>query len=318
VATFISDYHVLVDSGVPVLYTSTPLGLGGIKPQLEKDQIPFLLGGVTGDMVYPPGWVYCVWSTPGEEASAVLDYFMQNWKEQRPPKLQLFVMDGVYGREPVPEITKYAESKGFEVLPLEVSPYVVLDATTQLLRIQQHQADLVYLQTIITGAGPIMRDVERLGLQNKMQFAGDEFVQGNPLIKMAPVGAEGFLAPRATPWMDETQIPGIKTMIDTEMKYHGQINDDPVYTSGWVYGAIMCEAVRRAGEEVGYDNINGPAVKRALESMKDFDVDGMVKITFGPDDRRGTRSFAVYQVKGGKVVRVSDWGEVPILVPWAG
>jgi len=49
--------------------------------------------------------------------------------------------------------------------------------------------------------------------------------------------------------------------------------------------------------------------------MKDFAVDGIAKITFGPEDRRGSESYAVYQVQGGKIVRVSDWREAPILVP---
>ncbi len=299
---FISAYRTLVDRGVPVIYTNTPSALEGIKPQLEKDQMPLVLGGVAGFTVYPPGWIFAVWSTPGEAASAVLDYFMQNWKEERPPRLQLFIMEGVYGREPVEEMTKYAESIGFEVLPLEVSGFVVIDAVPQLLRIQERGADLVYLNQIITGAGPILRDAERLGLEDKMQFSGNEFIQGEPLIKYAPVAAEGFLAPRSLPWVDATEIPGVKTMTDRQLKWHGE----PVYMSGWVYGTIMCEVVRRAVEEVGYENVDGPAVKRVLESMKDFDVDGMVKITWGPEDRRGSQSQALYQVQGGKVVRITD------------
>ena len=316
VVKFLSAYRVLVDSALPVIYTSHPGPLEGLKPQLEKDRTPFVAGAVTNQLVYPPGWVYCVWATPSEAATAVLDYFRQSWREERPPKLQLLVLDGVYGREPVEDITKYAESIGFEVLPLELSPYVVLDAIPQLLRIREREADLVYINHIITGAGPIMRDVERLELQDKIQFAGNEFIQGQSLINMAPIGAEGFLAPRPSPWIDETEIPGIKTMIDMEMKYRGKVHEDPVYLSGWVYGAILCEAVKRAGEDVGYENVDGPAVKRALESIKDFDVDGITKITFGPEDRRGTRSYAVYEVQGGKMIRVSDWREVPILVPW--
>ena len=77
----------------------------------------------------------------------------------------------------------------------------------------------------------------------------------------------------------------------------------------------MCEAVKRALDEVGYDNINGAAVEKALEGMQDFDIGGIVKITYGPENRRGTRNYAVYQVQGGKVVRASDWRQVPILVP---
>src|SRR4030042_105228 len=95
---------------------------------------------------------------------------------------------------------RYAQSRGYEMLTDEFSPLVVIDATTQLFRIQERQANLVYIQNIFTAAGPIMRDVERLGLQDKMQFAGAPWILGKPLINMAPVSVEGFLAPKGLPW----------------------------------------------------------------------------------------------------------------------
>jgi branched-chain amino acid transport system substrate-binding protein len=312
---FISAYRVLVERGVLVVSSDDTSSLETLKPQFEKDQIPFVAGSTTGPMVYPPGWVYAAWATQGEAAVAVLDYFRENWKEESPPRLQFCVLDGAFGRGPAEEATKYAESIGFEVLPLEVLPYVVIDGTPQLLRIREHEADLVYIQHIIPGAGPFMRDAERLGLQDEMQFAGTEWVVGKPLIDFAPVAVEGFLCPRSLPWIDEMQIPGIKTLTDIQLRYHGTVYEGPEYQAGWVYAAIMCESVKRALEEVGYENIDGAAVRRALESMQDFDVDGMVKITYGPERRRGTRSYATYQVQGGNIVPVSDWREVPILVP---
>ena len=160
-----------------------------------------------------------------------------------------------------------------------------------------------------------MRDVERLGLQDQMQFAGTEWTVGKQLIDMAPTGADGFLTPRALPWIDETEIPGVKTMVDMELRYHGESLEDPTYMAGWVYAAIVCEAVKRGVEQVGSENLDGATVKKAFENMQDFDVDGLVKITYGPDDRRGSQTYAVYQVQGGEVVRVSDWREVPVLVP---
>jgi len=73
--------------------------------------------------------------------------------------------------------------------------------------------------------------------------------------------------------------------------------------------------VKRAWEDVGYENLDGVAIRRAFENMKDFNIDDMAKITFGPEDRRGSTSYAVYQVQEGKIVRVSEWREVPLLIP---
>ena len=312
---FLSGYEMLADRGVPVIWSDLTIAYGGLGARLEKDQIPFLAGGPTATAVYPPGWMFGAWATDGEAGSVALDYFRENWGEDRPPRLQLFVSETTFGREPAAEMTKYAESTGFEVLPLEISPLVVIDATTQLIRIQERGADLVYIQNIFTAGGPILRDVERLGLEDEMQFGGTGMVMGGQIIRMAPVGAEGFLAARGLPWIEETDIPGVKTMVDMEMKYHGEVSDAPEHQSGWVYAAIVCEALKRGIEEVGLENLDGAAVKKAFENMKDFNAAGVVKITYGPEDRRGCQTFAVYQVQGGKIVRVSDFVEAPILVP---
>jgi ABC-type branched-subunit amino acid transport system substrate-binding protein len=314
IPAFISAYRGLLDADIPLFFSNYPTPLEGLKPQLENDQVPFVTGGATGPLIVPPGWVFAAWGTQGEAATVLLDYFMQSWTEGRPPKLQLFVLDETYGRSPAAEATTYAESTGYEVLPLEVAPHVVIDATPQLIRIREREADLVYIQHIISGGGPIMRDVERLGLQDEMQFSGNEWICGDRLMEFSPVGTEGFLSPRALPWFDDTDIPGVKTMVDKITEYHGQVTRVPEAIAGWAYGAILCEAARIAVAEVGVENADGAAMKRALESMQDFDVDGMAKFTYGPEDRRGDISLAVNQIQGGKIVPVSDYRDVHILL----
>jgi hypothetical protein len=310
----ISAYRAFADRGVPIMFSNYGTALEGLTAQLAKDQIVFVTGGSAGPLVVPPGWVFCAWATEGESATVLLDYFMENWTEERPPKFQLFILDSGFGWTPAGEITPYAEGIGFEVLPIEIAPHVVVDASPQLIRIQARQADLVYILHIISGAGPIMRDVERLGLQDEMQFSGTQWVVGDRLMEFAPAGTEGFLSPRSSPWFDDTDVPGVKTMVDKMTEYHGEVTRTPEGFSGWLYGAIVCEAVRRAVGEVGVENADGPAMKRALESFQDFDVDGMVKFTFGPEDRRGDISLAVNQIQGGKIVRVSDYRDAHILV----
>ena len=68
-------------------------------------------------------------------------------------------------------------------------------------------------------------------------------------------------------------------------------------------------------ETVGYENVNGPAIKEAFDSIKDFDVDGLVTITYMPDDHRGSNKVAIYQVRDGKIVRATDWRNAPMLMP---
>ena len=74
--------------------------------------------------------------------------------------------------------------------------------------------------------------------------------------------------------------------------------------------------MKRALEDVVHQNLDGPAVKRAMESIKDFDVNGMAKVTFGLQDRRSVQEYAFYQMQNEKIIGLSDRQQAPVLVPY--
>lgn len=310
---FVSAYRAMVDRGTPLIFSNYVTALEGIVTRFEKDRVPVVTSEPTATMISPPGWVFGISPTQGESATVVLDYFLKGWTKEQRPRLQFLVLDTMYGKRTAEEAGPYAEQIGYEVLPLETCHYVVLDAMPQLLRIRERHPDLVYIQHIQTGAWPIMRDVERLGLQDVMQFAGNAYILEAPLIEFAPSGSQGFMAAKSTPWFSETEIPGIRTLVAKQMEYHGQLRQLHGVIDGWVCAAVVCEAVRIAIKDVGIENIDGPAMKRALESMQQFDVQGMVQVSFGPADRRGNTSLMVYRVDGNDIVRVSDRLEAHLL-----
>ena len=79
---------------------------------------------------------------------------------------------------------------------------------------------------------------------------------------------------------------------------------------------VWIEAIGIAIEEVGYENLDGRAVKEAMYGIKDFDPHGTgKKVTYTPEDHRGNPIIRIYEVQGGEVVPVSDWREAPMLVP---
>ena len=313
---WLSAYEALKARGVHVMMSNETLGLEPFQDRVERDQIAMYSGNPIQEMVYPPRWYYFRSPTWAEQFAVLAEYLMENWQEERPPKLAIMTVDSSFGRQVV-RGTKYAESLGFEILPLEFVPYVPIDSTTQLLRIREGGADIIYISWLQLGSGPIMRDAERLGLLDEIQFTGLEYSVGKQMIGMAGAAAEGFLVPNTLPSFAETEVPGIKLMLDTQMKYYGTVKvEEPEYIAGWVGTAITCEAARRTVENVGYENLDGPAIKEAFDSMKGFDVDGLVTITYNPpDDHRGYDKIAVYQVQGGEIVPITDWRVAPMLLP---
>ena len=267
--------------------------------------------------ITPPGWVYGFAPTYAEIFAVLADYIKENWQEEMPPRLAFMGIDAQFTWGAVEQGTKYAESIGIEMLPTEIVPMPPLDTSTQLLRLGERGADFVYIQMIPVVTLPILRDAERLGLIGEIHFGGSDYSFGEVVIKGAGAACEGYLLPKVTPCWDKTEVPGIKLMIDNQMKYHGKEVSErfPGYDGCWRAAAVICEAIRRAVEKVGYENVDGRAVKEALDSMKDFDVYGLTTISYTPEDHRGADRGAVYQVKGGKVIRVSDWRKAPMIVP---
>jgi hypothetical protein len=138
---------------------------------------------------------------------------------------------------------------------------------------------------------------------------------GERVIEMTGTASEGFLILRVTAWLSETEYPGIKLMVDNQIEYHGKVYRESEYDVGWVPAAVVCEGIKRAMENVGYENLDRLAIKQAMDSIRDFDIYGLATVTYKPDDHRGITRGAVYQVKAAKIVGVSDWKEAPMLVP---
>jgi len=312
----LGHYGRVVAAGVPVIVAEEAPLVMGIRERLERDEVVLFTAAGYHELMYPePGWIYSITPTIPEQAAVVLDYFMENWKEERPPRLAFLGMDAQWGYEPR-YATEYARSVGFEVLPSEIVPAVVLDATVQLLRLKEAGADLVHIQALPPAVAPTLRDAERLGLLGQIQFAGHYAGMGERVIESTGVASEGFLISRPYPWFGETEVPGIKLMIDNMMKYHGEVRREGEYFVGWVPVAVICEAISRAIENVGYENLDGRAIKEVLDGMKDFDVYGLASITYEPGDHRGATKMAVYEVRGGEIVRASDWREAPVGRDW--
>lgn len=312
--TFLSVYRRFKERGVPLL-ASNAQWLPSLKPIFEKDRIPVMSNNSDQEAIYPAGWLYFSAPTWAEHFAVWCDWIMDNWEEERPPRVAFLGSDMQFTWGPVAEGTKYAESIGIEMLPTEIVPRLPLDTTPQLLRLRERGADFVYVQMLQMVALPLLLDAERLDLLDEMQFGGMPFSAGATLIQKAGAASEGYSMPKTHPMVEETEIPGIKLMQDVHMKYHGDVVKDSEYMGGWIPAPTACEAVRRAVEDVGYENIDGPAIKEAFDSIKDFDVYGLKTITYTAEDHRGSTIVTIYQIRDGEIVRVSDWRDAPMLVP---
>jgi hypothetical protein len=85
------------------------------------------------------------------------------------------------------------------------------------------------------------------------------------------------------------EVPGTKLLIDLQMKYWGRLDIQGDEVHGFRAAYVACEAIRRAVEAVGHENIDGAAINEALHSGKDFDSYGIGPIILHSlEDQRGS------------------------------
>jgi hypothetical protein len=301
-----------ISQDVVYLYAASPVEGHAIKARLERDGIAAMTFAADEELMYPPGWFFSVFCTESERFAAVCDWIMENWEEERPPRVGMLGTDTVTGRAPEVMGNAYAKSKGIEMLPFEVIPHMPLDTTPQLVRLEERGADYVYITTIWSAAIPIMRDAERLGLLDKMRFgAGLEDNVSIPLIETLGPLAEGYFGARCFPWYEETPI-----LWDILRQYDGRLDTTGGAAGNLLSFPVPIKAISIAIDNVGYENLDSRAVKEAMYSIKDFDPHHIGRpVTYTPEDHRGTPVTRIYEVRSGEVVPVTDWREAPMLVP---
>jgi ABC-type branched-subunit amino acid transport system substrate-binding protein len=310
----ISAYRRFVDRGIPFIISITEAEM--FRACTEKDEIPIICLAQTEGIMYPPCWLYSIYVTWAESYAVWCEWIVDNWKGDRPPRVVVLGPDTVAGPHAIEPARSYVENLGIEMLPSEfVAGYAPLDTSSELLRIEQNGADYVYIVPLWSLAAIVLRDAARLGLVSELRFGGLENTQGLKLLEQVGASAEGYTSPRTGPWVGETQIPGMKLLHDLRPKYGRPYDFAGDEQNGTVAIMVACEVVKRALEEVGYENLDGVAIKRTLDSMKDFDCDGIKRITYTPEDHRGWNRARIYQVQDGDVVPISDWLEAPMITP---
>jgi branched-chain amino acid transport system substrate-binding protein len=80
------------------------------------------------------------------------------------------------------------------------------------------------------------------------------------------------------------------------------------YNRGVLQAALAVQAIRNALQSTSKAAITGEDVRKGFERIKDFTLGGLVPpIAITPENHEGGGWVQIWQVKGGKLTRVTDW-----------
>jgi branched-chain amino acid transport system substrate-binding protein len=239
-----------------------------------------------------------------------LKYLKDNWKEKRAPKIVFIYPNVPYGIAPIKGGKEYAKELGFEVLGDENVDLKAIEANSQLLSVKNKGADFAWTGGTTNSTAVILKDAKKLGLTTK--FFSNIWGIDETTPKLAGGAEEGALV-MAGSTVYGSNVPGMKQLMEVTRYPGAQVVH---YIRGYVSMMVLTEALKIADKK---GQLNGPGVKAALETLKDFDTGGLTpaKLTFTPTDHRPSMTVNIMEMQKGKLV-LKQTIELPRKAEWLG
>lgn len=277
---------------------------------VAQDKVPYLSASYSAHLtdINKAPYNFFIAADYTTQLRAGLKYIKDNWKEKRAPKVAFIYPNVPYGIAPIKGGKEYAKELGFEVVGDENVDLKAIEANSQMLSLKSKNADFAWIGGTTPSTAVILKDAKKLGL--KTIFFANLWGNDEDLVKMAGDAADGLLGLQAAAIYGE-KVPGMKLIQDITKNAHQNTH----YIRGWVSMMVLCEALKIADKK---GQLNGPGVKAALETIKDYDTGGLTpKITFTPADHRPNMSAKVYEYAKGKLV-LKQTIELPRKKEWLG
>jgi branched-chain amino acid transport system substrate-binding protein len=306
----VAGYNRLVDSekviGLYIQSTGTTMTL--IK-KIVSDGVATIAASFTSKLQNPKKTPFSFFVSPsyGTMGRIALKWIKDTWKDtSRNPKIVYLYPDNKYGQDILNVGKDYAKKIGVDVGPDQVINWPTRDATVQLTNMKRYDPDYAYITSTAMNGAVILKNARALGLRTKFISNIRNFEES--LIELSGGAAEGTfgvhpIAPYGAP------VPGMKKLVESHEKWHPGEKGTNVYVEGWVNILSVTEALKLA-DKAG--DLTPSGVRNAFEQFKGFDTGGLAPpLTFTATDHRASMSAKIYEIKGGKMIDISGWMELP-------
>jgi len=269
----------------------------GISASADGARYPFL---------FPIAATY--WSQATAAVKFVKDQLGGNLKGK---KIAYLFYDNPAGREPIPVLEELSREEGFELRTFAVPPPGV-EMGAQVLDIaQRYRADFVIAHLFGRSPSVSIKELKRVGYPLRKVVA---FVWGSAEADIEAAGgfgvAEGYYTMQfAGVGQDYPVLNEIREMYKKQGKEPPKEMASTVYYNrGVLIAAIHVEAIRNALKAKSGQKITGADVKAGMEKIRGFTLGGLVPpLEITASDHEGGGWVQIFQVKGGKLVKVTDW-----------
>lgn len=302
------------DGAVLIGIYGTPQTLA-LAPKLAEDRIPGTSPGF-GSAASADGtrfpYLFPIAASYWSQGAAAVDFAKkQLGGSLKGKKIAYLFYDNPAGREPIEILEDLAEREGFTLKVFAV-PAPGVEMGAQALDIaQRYRADFVITHLFGRAPSVSIKELKRVGYPLRKVVA---FVWGASEADIEAAGgfaqAEGYHAMQfAGVGTDYPVLNEIRELYKKEGKEPPKEMASTVfYNRGVLIAAVHLEAVRNALKAKPDGKITGEDVKKGFEQIKNFSLGGLVPpLEITPENHEGGGWVQIWQVKGGKFVKATDW-----------
>lgn len=313
-AKALSIYEELKGKGMLLgRISGSPIALA-LKDKLWEDRMGATSMASGSYLLTPPQSIFTYYPIYTDSCAAIADWFKENWKQARKPRVAYLTADNAMGRSiEIPKMREYLESIGYEFVGIQYVPLVPTSPpTTQLSWLKEKGVDLALGVMINPGSQPTVKEMVRLGmgphLEYKMTFG--VALPGHAAVFAAAMGelGDGYVCAGSFRPLDDLATPGIKFCNDLQEKYRKDKKVTHImYQAGILEAMIQVEALRLAMEKVPFEKLTpGAVLEQGFFRIKNLDTGDIssTPLTYAEGKIQGVDQIRIDQVQKGKSVKV--------------
>ena len=282
--------------------------------KLTEDRIPgtspgFGRADAADGTRYP--YIFPIAATYWSQAAAAVQFVKGQLGDLHGKRIAYLFYDNPAGREPLPILEDLARREGFQLKTFAVPP-PGLEMGAQALDItRRFRADFVIAHLFGRSPSVSIKEFDRVGYPLKKVVS---FVWGSAEADIQAAG--GYAAANGYYTMQFAGVGSNFPVLDEIRAMYRKAGKEPpaamastvYYNRGVVQAALAVEAIRNAVAAKAGGTITGEDVRKGFEHIKDFTLGGLVPpLAITSENHEGGGWVQVWQVKDGKLVRVTDW-----------
>ncbi len=275
-----------------------------LRTRVTEDEIPFMSASYSEALTDPGETPYnfVVGTSYSDQMRVALKWIDENFDGHA--EISVFHHDSPFGTSPVADGESYVADEGFDMgyasYPM---PGGVTDYIAELTQAQSQGVTHIIVQNVSSPAATLAKNIDEQGLDVTMiclNWCADE-----GFVNLAGAAAEGVHG--VLPFGSPTSGGSGFDVADEWLVSQGSSLDEKGlhYTQGWWSMAAMAEAIKKVVDDG--DDVTGPNIKAALETLSDFDTGGVtVDIGFTSNSHKGMPGASVFEVSDGVWTVVAD------------